>query len=58
MRTTDGGKTWNRAGSTAPWAATAQALPRWHDGALYWLVGRRADRDDRQGRDVEEGRAT
>jgi len=35
VRTTDGGKTWEEAGSFTPNAIT---LPRWHDGALYWLA--------------------
>jgi hypothetical protein len=33
LRTTDGGRTFKPCGD---WSATA--LPRWHDGALYWLV--------------------
>ncbi|MGH7222178.1 MAG: WD40/YVTN/BNR-like repeat-containing protein, partial [Gemmataceae bacterium] len=33
LRTTDGGKTFQPCGDF-----TARALPRWHDGKLYWLV--------------------
>jgi photosystem II stability/assembly factor-like uncharacterized protein len=33
VRTTDGGKTWDAVGEY-----TATALPKWHDGTLYWLV--------------------
>jgi photosystem II stability/assembly factor-like uncharacterized protein len=33
MRTADGGKTWDPVGEY-----TATALPKWHDGMLYWLV--------------------
>ena len=33
LRTTDGGKTFQPCGEY-----TAHALPRWHDGKLYWLV--------------------
>jgi hypothetical protein len=33
LRTTDGGKTFQPCGDYA-----AYALPRWHDGKLYWLV--------------------
>jgi photosystem II stability/assembly factor-like uncharacterized protein len=33
VRTTDGGKTFRPAGD-----GSAVALPRWHEGALYWLV--------------------
>lgn len=33
LRTTDGGKTFQSCGDYA-----AHALPRWHDGKLYWLV--------------------
>jgi photosystem II stability/assembly factor-like uncharacterized protein len=35
VRTTDGGKTWQPAGEFTPNPIT---LPRWHDGALYWLA--------------------
>jgi photosystem II stability/assembly factor-like uncharacterized protein len=39
MRTTDGGKTWKVCGAYSPAGVhSAQALPRWHDGTLYWLV--------------------
>jgi photosystem II stability/assembly factor-like uncharacterized protein len=39
MRTTDGGETWKPAGQYSPVGSqSAQALPRWKDGALYWLV--------------------
>ncbi|HTU18173.1 MAG TPA: hypothetical protein VMG10_08920 [Gemmataceae bacterium] len=33
LRTTDGGKTFQPCGDY-----TTHALPRWHDGRLYWLV--------------------
>jgi hypothetical protein len=33
LRTTDGGKTWESSGEF-----TATALPRWHDGTLFWLA--------------------
>jgi photosystem II stability/assembly factor-like uncharacterized protein len=39
MRTTDGGKTWEPCGRYSPvGAGSAQALPRWREGKLYWLV--------------------
>jgi photosystem II stability/assembly factor-like uncharacterized protein len=39
VRTTDGGKTWQPCGAYSPvGTGSVQALPRWHDGALYWLV--------------------
>lgn len=39
VRTTDGGKTWKPCGEYSPVGVnSAQALPKWHDGALYWLV--------------------
>jgi hypothetical protein len=39
VRTTDGGKTWKRCGDYRPvGTGSAQALPRWRDGTLYWLV--------------------
>jgi photosystem II stability/assembly factor-like uncharacterized protein len=39
MRTTDGGATWKACGEYTPVGAYSnQALPRWHDGTLYWLV--------------------
>lgn len=38
-RTTDGGKTWAACGAYSPvGTGSAQALPRWHAGTLYWLV--------------------
>ena len=33
LRTTDGGKTWDPVGDH-----TVTALPKWHNGTLYWLV--------------------
>lgn len=33
LRTADGGKTWDPVSEH-----TATALPKWHDGKLYWLV--------------------
>lgn len=39
VRTTDGGRTWSPAGAYRPVGGnSAQALPRWRDGTLYWLV--------------------
>jgi len=39
VRTTDGGKTWKPCGDYSPVGVnSAQALPKWHDGSLYWLV--------------------
>ena len=39
MRTTDGCKTWQPCGTYSPVGAnSAQALPKWHGGSLYWLV--------------------
>jgi hypothetical protein len=39
VRTTDGGKTFERCGTyNAVGRNSAQALPRWHEGTLYWLV--------------------
>ncbi|MFO0930488.1 MAG: hypothetical protein U0736_26245, partial [Gemmataceae bacterium] len=39
LRTTDGGRTWTACGSWCPVGhQSAQALPRWHDGTLYWLT--------------------
>lgn len=39
MRTTDGGKTWKACGEYSPvGTGSPQALPRWYDGSLYWLV--------------------
>jgi hypothetical protein len=39
MRTTDGGKTFKPCGAYSPVGRnSAQTLPRWHAGALYWLV--------------------
>jgi photosystem II stability/assembly factor-like uncharacterized protein len=33
LRTADGGKSWDPVGDHA-----ATAVPKWHDGTLYWLV--------------------
>jgi photosystem II stability/assembly factor-like uncharacterized protein len=39
MRTTDAGRTWKPVGQYSPVGSqSAQALPRWRDGTLYWLV--------------------
>jgi hypothetical protein len=39
MRTTDGGKTFKPCGQYSPvGTGSSQALPKWHDGVLYWLV--------------------
>jgi photosystem II stability/assembly factor-like uncharacterized protein len=39
VRTTDGGKTWKPCGEYSPVGInSAQALPKWHGGTLYWLV--------------------
>ncbi len=39
MRTTDGGQTFRSSGEFSPVEAnSAQALPKWHDGTLYWLT--------------------
>lgn len=39
MRTTDAGKTWQpSAGYNPVGSQSAQALPRWRNGTLYWLV--------------------
>ena len=39
LRTTDGGKTFKPCGEHSPVGATsAQALPKWRDGTLYWLT--------------------
>jgi photosystem II stability/assembly factor-like uncharacterized protein len=39
LRTTDGGKTFRPCGDYRPVGRdSAQALPRWHDGTLHWLV--------------------
>jgi RNA polymerase sigma factor (sigma-70 family) len=39
MRTTDGGKTFRPCGAYCPaGTGSGQALPRWRDGVLYWLV--------------------
>src|SRR5262249_25647671 len=36
---TDGGTTWKPCGAYSPVGVNSgQALPRWHDGTLYWLV--------------------
>jgi photosystem II stability/assembly factor-like uncharacterized protein len=38
-RTTDGGKSFKPCGDYSPVGiGSAQALPRWHDGTLFWLV--------------------
>jgi photosystem II stability/assembly factor-like uncharacterized protein len=39
LRTTDGGKTFNPCGAYSPVGRnSAQALPKWRAGTLYWLV--------------------
>jgi photosystem II stability/assembly factor-like uncharacterized protein len=39
LRTTDGGATWSWCAAYAPVGSnSAQALPKWHDRSLYWLV--------------------
>src|SRR5262249_11826233 len=39
MRTTDRGQTWQAAATYSPVGAnSAQALPKWSGGRLYWLV--------------------
>lgn len=39
MRTTDAGQTWQPCGAYSPVGAnSAQALPQWREGSLYWLV--------------------
>lgn len=40
LRTTDGGKTFKPCGEYNPvgGSSSGQALPKWHDGTLYWLV--------------------
>lgn len=39
LRTTDGGKTFKACGEYSPVGAnSAQALPKWRAGTLYWLV--------------------
>lgn len=39
MRTTDGGKTFKPVGQYSPvGSGSAQALPKWRDGKLYWLT--------------------
>lgn len=39
MRTTDRGRTFKSCGEFSPVGTnSAQALPKWHDGTLYWLV--------------------
>jgi hypothetical protein len=39
LRTTDGGKTFRPAGDFSPVGKdSVQALPKWHNGALYWLT--------------------
>jgi hypothetical protein len=39
LRTTDGGKSWQPCAAYRPVGVeSTQALPRWQDGKLYWLV--------------------
>jgi hypothetical protein len=39
LRTTDGGKSFKVCGAYSPVGVnSAQALPKWHAGTLYWLV--------------------
>src|SRR5262249_24588298 len=39
MRTTDAGRTWKPCGAYNPvGTGSAEALPKWRDGTLYWLV--------------------
>ena len=39
MLTVDGGSNWKPCGAYSPvGTGSAQALPRWHGGTLYWLV--------------------
>jgi hypothetical protein len=39
VRTTDGGQSFRACASSSPVGRdSAQALPKWYDGALYWLV--------------------
>src|SRR5262249_31790952 len=39
LRTTDGGKTFRPCGDYSPVGRdSAQALPKWRDGTLYWLT--------------------
>ena len=39
LRTADGGKTFRPCGKFSPvGTGSAQALPKWHEGTLYWLV--------------------
>jgi hypothetical protein len=39
LRTTDGGKSFQPCGAYSPVGTnSAQALPKWQDGVLYWLV--------------------
>jgi BNR/Asp-box repeat len=63
MRTTDGGKTWQPCGAYIPVGVnSAQALPKWRGGMLYWLVeGALIASDDRGATwkkvaDVKDGR--
>jgi photosystem II stability/assembly factor-like uncharacterized protein len=50
MRTVDGGKTWKPCGAYSPvGAGSLQALPRWRDGRLYWLVDGKLIATDDQG---------
>lgn len=40
MRTTDGGKSFQPCGAYSPVGTnSAQALPKWREGVLFWLVG-------------------
>jgi photosystem II stability/assembly factor-like uncharacterized protein len=45
LRTTDGGRSFEPCGTY-----TATALPKWHDGVLYWLVDGALLRTDDQGK--------
>jgi photosystem II stability/assembly factor-like uncharacterized protein len=63
QRTTDGGQTWKPCGAFSPvGAGSAQALPKWHGGSLYWLVEGALIATDDQGAtwtkaaDIEDGR--
>lgn len=39
VRTTNGGQTWQPCGAFSPvGTGSVQALPKWRDGSLYWLV--------------------
>jgi hypothetical protein len=63
LRTTDGGQTWRPCGAYSPVGTnSAQTLPKWRAGALYWLVeGALIASDDlgvswRKAGDVKDGR--